>query len=64
METAVTVERLISQPVSADGSFPLALGALKRFIRCMWAVPFYQTPASRKVMPLMMTELNDLNPDR
>lgn len=64
METAVTVERLISQPVSADGSFPLALGPLKRFIRCMWAVPFYQTPASRKVMPLMMTELNDLNPDR
>jgi hypothetical protein len=64
METTVKVERLISRPVSTDGSFPLPLGRLKEFIRVAWAIPFYQSAASRKVMPIIAAELNDLNPDR
>ncbi len=58
------IERLISRPVSADGSFPVALGRLKRFASVPWSIPFYHSAASRKVMPILAAELNDLNPDR
>jgi hypothetical protein len=64
MKTTVTVERLISRPVSTDGNFPLTLARLKQFINVAWAIPFYQSVESRKVMPMLVTELNDLNPDR
>jgi hypothetical protein len=64
VKTTVKVERLISRPVSTDGNFPLPLGRLKEFIRVAWAIPFYQSTASRKVMPILAAEMNDLNPDR
>ena len=64
MKTSVMVERLISFPVSTDGSFPLSLARLKQFVSVPWTVPFYQSAESRKVMPMLATELNDLNPDR
>ncbi|MHB8071334.1 MAG: hypothetical protein ACYDHF_05225 [Candidatus Cryosericum sp.] len=64
MKTTVTVERLISRPVSTDGNFPLSLAKLKEFVSIPWAVPFYQSAASQKVMPILASELNDLNPDR
>ncbi len=64
MKTTVTLERLISQPVSSAGSFPLAANKLKRFISVGWSIPFYSTPESRKVMPILAPEMNDLNPDR
>ncbi|MCX6084980.1 MAG: hypothetical protein NTX94_00870 [Caldiserica bacterium] len=60
----LTVERLISQPVSLTGSFGLAAGKLKRFICVGWSIPFYSTPESRKVMPILASEMSDLNPDR
>lgn len=64
MKTTVAVERLIPRPISKHGTFPLALGKLKEFVRVPWAIPFYHTSASRKVMPIVAAEMNDLNPDR
>ena len=64
MKTTVTIERLICRPVSVDGSFPLPLTKLKKFVNVAWSIPFYSTPESRKVMPILVAELNDLNPDR
>jgi len=64
MKATVTIERLISRPVSVDGSFPLPLTKLKKFVNVAWNIPFYSAPESRKVMPILVAELNDLNPDR
>lgn len=64
MKTTVNIERLISQPVSVDGSFPLSVTGLKKFVSVVWTIPFYGTPQSCKVMPIMAVEMNDLNPDR
>lgn len=64
METAVTIERLISRPVSVNGCFPLPIGKLKEFVNVVWRIPFYGTADSRKVMPILAVEMNDLNPDR
>ncbi len=64
MKPTVTIDRLISQPVSADGSFPLPITRLKKFVGVAWSIPFYSTAESRKVMPLLAVEMNDLNPDR
>ena len=64
MKATVTIERLISRPVSVDGSFPLPLTKLKKFVNVAWKIPFYSAPESRKVMPILVAELNDLNPDR
>ena len=64
MKTTVTIERLISRPVSADGSFPLPVTKLKRFVNVAWSIPFYSAAESHKVMPILAVEMNDLNPDR
>ena len=64
MKTNVVVERLISRPVSGDGSFPLSLTKLKEFVGVTWSIPFYATAESHKVMPVLAMEMNDLNPDR
>jgi len=64
METTVTIERLISRPFSVDGSFALPVSKLKQFVSVVWSIPFYRTAESRKVMPLLAVEMNDLNPDR
>jgi len=64
MKPTVTIDRLISRPVSADGSFPLPVAKLKEFVGVAWSIPFYSTAESRKVMPLLAVEMNDLNPDR
>ncbi len=64
MESTITIERLISRPASGDGNFPLSLGQLKRFINVLWDIPFYHSGSSCKVMPILLSELSDLNPDR
>lgn len=64
METTVTIERLISRPVSVDGSFALPVSKLKKFVSVVWSIPFYNTAESHKVMPILAVEMNDLNPDR
>ena len=64
MKTKVVVERLISRPVSGDGSFPLPIAKLKEFVGVTWSIPFYTTAESHKVMPVLAAEMNDLNPDR
>lgn len=64
MKTAVTIERLISRPASEDGSFPLPVGKLKEFVSVTWSIPFYSSVESRKVLPILAVEMNDLNPDR
>ena len=64
MKTTATIERLISRPVSAEGSFPLPVARLKEFVNVVWSIPFYSTTESHKVMPILAAEMNDLNPDR
>jgi hypothetical protein len=64
MKTAVTIERLIFRPASEDGSFPLPVGKLKEFVSVTWSIPFYSSVESRKVLPILAVEMNDLNPDR
>ena len=64
MKTTATIERLISRPVSAEGSFPLPVTKLKEFVNVAWSIPFYGSAESRKVMPILAAEMNDLNPDR
>jgi len=64
MKTTVTMERLISRPVSTDGSFPLPVTKLKEFVNVVWSIPFYRSAESHKVMPILAAEMNDLNPDR
>lgn len=64
METTVTIERLISRPVSGEGCFHLPIGRLKEFVGIVWRIPFYSTADSHKAMPILAVEMNDLNPDR
>lgn len=64
MKKKVAIERLIAQPVSDKGNFPLSIGDLKKFVNITWSIPFYWTAESRKVMPIVLSEMNDLNPDR
>ncbi len=64
MKMTVTIERLISRPVSVEGSFPLPLSRLKEFVNVAWSIPFYTVVESQKVMPILAAEMNDLNPDR
>ena len=64
MKMTVTIKRLISRPVSADGSFPLPIARLKEFVNVAWSIPFYSGAESHKVMPILAAEMNDLNPDR
>lgn len=64
MKKKVTISRLVAQPVSEDGNFPLRISDLKSFVNIPWSIPFYWTAESKKVMPLVLSEMNDLNPDR
>lgn len=64
MNSDVTIERLVARPASKEGHFALSMGRLKEFITVAWNVPFYQTKDSQKVMPILLAEMNDLNPDR
>ncbi len=42
----------------------MPIGKLKEFVSVVWSIPFYSTAESRKVMPILAVEMNDLNPDR
>ena len=54
---------LIKNPDSRNSCFNITWKNLNEFISCIWRIPYYIEPESKKVMPIYLQELSDLNPD-
>jgi hypothetical protein len=67
----VIIKRLIEYPKGRilelnhvkTSLFPLSIVELKKFASVPWHISWYRTDQSRKVFPLLIQEMADLNPD-
>jgi hypothetical protein len=61
------IEKLIANPkgFEKDGQslFPISLNNLKAFVSVPWYISWYRSPESKKVFPIILQEMTDLNPD-
>lgn len=64
---SIDIKGLIINPNGAiedeNSRFSISLKNLKRFISVPWHISWYKSPKSKKIFPIVLQEMMDLNPD-
>ncbi|MGB9694763.1 MAG: hypothetical protein ACP5SB_01300 [Caldisericaceae bacterium] len=61
------IDKLIENPhgviYNGNSLFSISYSKLKKFVSVPWHISWYRQPESRKVFPIVLQEMMDLNPD-